>query len=164
MWNQGFLVVKLKSQVRTFNDCHHDFVNRYGISCHMTTYIVNRYGISCHMTTYIVNRYGISCHMTTYIVNRYGISCHMTTYSVNRYGISCHMTTDIVNRYGISCHIWPQICSVCLNHNSVLSSFMTYHQVCNKKKLIGTTSGARLSYSDHMHSPPILHTLVLLNL
>jgi Ca2+/Na+ antiporter len=28
------------------------------------------------------------------------------------------------------CDKWPQICSVCRNHNPVLSSFMTYHQVC----------------------------------
>jgi len=94
MWNQGFLVAKLKSQVRTFSDCHH----------------------------------------------------------------------DLVNRYGISCHIWPQICSVCLNHNSVLSSLMTYHQVCNKKNSMGTTSGAGPSYPDHMRLPPILHRFVLLNL
>jgi hypothetical protein len=36
---------------------------------------------------------------------------------------------DLINRYG--CHKWPRICSVCCNHNVFLSSFMTYHSVCN---------------------------------
>ena len=30
------------------------------------------------------------------------------------------------------CHKLPQIYSVCRNHNLVISSFMTYHRVCNK--------------------------------
>jgi hypothetical protein len=30
------------------------------------------------------------------------------------------------------CYKWPWICSVCRNHNSALSSLMTYHSVCNK--------------------------------
>ena len=29
------------------------------------------------------------------------------------------------------CHKWPRICSTCRKHFPVLSSFMTYHQVCN---------------------------------
>jgi len=29
------------------------------------------------------------------------------------------------------CHKWPQICFTCLKLFSVLSSFMTYHRVCN---------------------------------
>ena len=29
------------------------------------------------------------------------------------------------------CHKWPQICSTCRKHFPVLSSFMTYHRVCN---------------------------------
>ena len=29
------------------------------------------------------------------------------------------------------CHKWPHICYVCRNHNPILSSFMTYHRVCN---------------------------------
>jgi hypothetical protein len=35
-----------------------------------------------------------------------------------------------------------QICSVCLNHNQVISSFMTYHRVCNKSNTMGATCGA----------------------
>ena len=30
------------------------------------------------------------------------------------------------------CDKWPRKCSVCRSHNPFLSSFMTYHQVCNK--------------------------------
>ena len=33
---------------------------------------------------------------------------------------------------------WPRICSVCRNHNPVLSIFLTYHRVSSK----GTTTGA----------------------
>jgi hypothetical protein len=29
------------------------------------------------------------------------------------------------------CHKWPRICSNCRNHLLVLSSFKTYHRVCN---------------------------------
>jgi hypothetical protein len=32
---------------------------------------------------------------------------------------------------------WPQICSVCRNHNSYLSSFMIYHRVCDKSNTCG---------------------------
>jgi hypothetical protein len=35
------------------------------------------------------------------------------------------------------CHKWPRICSVCRNHNPVLSSYMTYHQGSNKSNMIG---------------------------
>ena len=37
--NQGFLLVKLKSSLRTFYDCHHDLVDRYGISVSQMTTI-----------------------------------------------------------------------------------------------------------------------------
>jgi hypothetical protein len=29
------------------------------------------------------------------------------------------------------CHKWPRMCSTCRKHFPVLSSFMTYHRVCN---------------------------------
>jgi hypothetical protein len=38
------------------------------------------------------------------------------------------------NRYYVMeylCYKWPQICSTCRKHFPVLSSFMTYHWVCN---------------------------------
>ena len=38
----------------------------------------------------------------------------------------------MINRYGVSVLKMARICSVCRNHNSVVSSFLTYHQVCNK--------------------------------
>jgi hypothetical protein len=31
------------------------------------------------------------------------------------------------------CHIRPQKCSVCRNHNSVLSSFITYHRLVTRE-------------------------------
>jgi hypothetical protein len=34
------------------------------------------------------------------------------------------------------CHGWPRICSVCRNHNMVLSLFITYHNLCNKSIFI----------------------------
>ena len=44
------------------------------------------------------------------------------------------------------CHKWPQICSVCRNHNSVLSSFMIYHRVYNKSNMTDATSGTGTYY------------------
>jgi hypothetical protein len=39
------------------------------------------------------------------------------------------------------CDKWPRICSVCRNHNPVLSSCMTYHRMCSKSNMTGTTCG-----------------------
>jgi len=41
---------------------------------------------------------------------------------------------DLVKRYK-----WPRICSVCSNHNPVLSSFMTYHRICHKSNTMNVT-------------------------
>ena len=41
------------------------------------------------------------------------------------------------------CHKWLRICSVCRNHNTVISSFMIYHQVCSNSN---TTSGTGTTY------------------
>ena len=35
--NKGFLLVKLKSSLRNFDGCHHDLVDRYGISVSQMT-------------------------------------------------------------------------------------------------------------------------------
>ena len=43
-------------------------------------------------------------------------------------------------------HTWARICSVCRNHNQVLSSFMTCHWVCIKSRTTGTTSGTGTAY------------------
>jgi len=45
------------------------------------------------------------------------------------------------------CHEWPRICSTCLRHFPGLSSFMTYHRVCNHINTMGATIGARTAYS-----------------
>ena len=44
------------------------------------------------------------------------------------------------------CHKWPRICSPCHKHFPVLSSFMTYHVVCNYIHTTGSTSGAGTAY------------------
>ena len=44
-------------------------------------------------------------------------------------------------------HKWPRICSVCRNHNPVLSSFMTYQQVCYKSKTTRATCDAGTTHS-----------------
>ena len=54
------------------------------------------------------------------------------------------------------CHIWPQICSVCRNHNSVLSSFITYHRVCYKRNTTGAVCGAETNYPSPAHESPLL--------
>ena len=41
---------------------------------------------------------------------------------------------------------WPRMCSFCRNHNPVLSSFMTYHRVCNNRNTTGATCGAGTAY------------------
>ena len=42
------------------------------------------------------------------------------------------------------------LCSVCRNHNPVLSSFMTYHQVCNKSNTMGVTCGVGTAHSSRV--------------
>jgi len=39
-------------------------------------------------------------------------------------------------------HKWPHICSFCRNHKSVLSSFMTYHRICNNSNTTDATNRA----------------------
>ena len=48
------------------------------------------------------------------------------------------------------------LCHICRKHFSVLSSFMTYHRVCNYINTTGATSGARTDHpSGHLSSPPL---------
>ena len=44
------------------------------------------------------------------------------------------------------CYKWPQICSTCRKHFPVLSSFTTYHWVCNYINTTSATSGAGTVY------------------
>jgi len=44
------------------------------------------------------------------------------------------------------CHKWPWICSTCRIHFPLLSSFMTYRQVCNYINTTGATSGEGIAY------------------
>ena len=52
------------------------------------------------------------------------------------------MTLLTVTEY--LCHKWP--CSICRNHNLFLSSFMTYHWVCNKSNMTSATCGVGTAY------------------
>ena len=58
---------------------------------------------------------------------------------------------DLFSATGCLCHKWLQICSVCRNHNPVLSSYMTYHQDSNKSNMMGATCGARIYYPSREH-------------
>ena len=54
------------------------------------------------------------------------------------------------------CHKWPGIFPVCRNHNPVLSSFMTYHRMCNKNYTTGSqVEQELLTIPEHMNSPPV---------
>ena len=44
------------------------------------------------------------------------------------------------------CHKWPRKCSVCPNHNRILSSFMAYHRVYNNSNTTSVTRGAGTAY------------------
>jgi hypothetical protein len=44
------------------------------------------------------------------------------------------------------CHKWHRVCSVCRNHKSVLSTFMTYHWGCNKSDTTGVMCGTGTAY------------------
>ena len=45
------------------------------------------------------------------------------------------------------CHKCPWICSACHNHNSVLSSFRTYHRIYDKSITTGITCAPGSAYS-----------------
>jgi hypothetical protein len=47
---------------------------------------------------------------------------------------------------GYQYHKWPRICSACRVHNPVLSSFMTYHRVCNKCNTTDVKCGIGTAY------------------
>jgi hypothetical protein len=49
------------------------------------------------------------------------------------------------------CQKWPWICSTCRKHFPVLSSFMTYHQVCN---YINTTGATGVAWTEYPSGAP----------
>ena len=53
---------------------------------------------------------------------------------------------DLVDRIGIYVSQMPTICSTCSKHLPVLSSFMTYHRICNYNNATGVTSGGGNAY------------------
>ena len=75
----------------------------------------------------------------------------------------------LVNRYrtSVSQIIMPvmDIYFVFRNHNSVLSSFLTYHTVCNKSSMMVPNMEQKLiTLSEHPSSSPVFEGFVLLNL
>ena len=44
------------------------------------------------------------------------------------------------------CHKWPRICSTCRKHFQILSSFITYHRVCDYINTTGATNVAGTAY------------------
>ena len=58
---------------------------------------------------------------------------------------------DLVDRYGISVSQMTTICSTCRKHFPVVSSFMTYHLVCNYINTTGATSGTSTAYTSEAH-------------
>jgi hypothetical protein len=44
-------------------------------------------------------------------------------------------------------HKWSRICYTCRKHFPILSSFMTYHRVCNYINTTGATSGEGTAYT-----------------
>jgi hypothetical protein len=64
-----------------------------------------------------------------------------------------HHDLVIVTEY--LCHKWPSICSICRNHNPIISLFRTCHQICNECNMMDTTSGVgMLTLPEHLSSPP----------
>ena len=63
--------------------------------------------------------------------------------------------------YAVWLFLWPWICSVCCNHNPVLSSFIYYHRFCNKSKTIDATSVVVTSGAHELSSVCYLLVLVV---
>ena len=56
------------------------------------------------------------------------------------------------NRIGTyDCHKLPRIYSVCCMYNQILSSFKTYHWICNKSNTTGTTCGIETAHPSWVH-------------
>ena len=56
------------------------------------------------------------------------------------------------------CHKWPRICSIRRKNFRVLSSFITYHRICNQINMTDITSGAgTATLSEQLSSPPCFY-------
>ena len=65
-----------------------------------------------------------------------------------------YITNNSDNRF--SCHKSPRICSTCRKYFLVLTSFMTYHRVCNQINTTSATSGARtIHLPEHLRLRPV---------
>ena len=69
---------------------------------------------------------------------------------------------DLVDSYGI--YVSQIICLTCRKHFLVLSSFMTYHRVCNQTNTTALVEQELLTLPEHLSSPRILVGFLLLDL
>ena len=76
-------------------------------------------------------------------VRDYTIIIYMFEYLIDRWWFGNHYRIFVLQR--------PRICSVCLNHHPVYSSFIIYHRVYNKTI---TTSG--IVEQEHLCSSPTI--------
>jgi hypothetical protein len=56
---------------------------------------------------------------------------------------------NLLNRYRIS--VLQRICSVCRKYTPVISLFLTYDRVCNRRNTTGTAWGAETAYHSGAH-------------
>jgi hypothetical protein len=65
------------------------------------------------------------------------------------------LTTDVLCDFILAecllCYFILRSCSVRRNHNPVLSSFITYHSVCNKSNMTGATRGTWTAHPSGAH-------------
>ena len=74
----------------------------------------------------------VKSQIYNYVLN---IDCFAIVFNIKQ--LSVEMSTFI------TCNM---ISSICRKHLPVLSSFMTYHRVCNQIDTTGATSGAGMTY------------------
>ena len=65
--------------------------------------------------------------------------------------LSTDVLCDFILSERLLCYFILRSCSVRRNHNPVLSSFMTYHRVCNKSNRTGATRGTGTTYPSGGH-------------
>ena len=71
------------------------------------------------------------------------------------------ITTSVLNIFTPSVLNTPLICSTWHKHFPVISSFMTYHRVCNQINTMGVTSGSRTAYTFGVHPRGLVRFVLL---
>lgn len=89
----------------------------------------------------------VLCITDGQITRLYACLCY---YSSKRFTPLAAMACSTVTDY--MCHELPRIHYVCHNPNPDLSSFISYHRVCNKSKTASVTGGAGIVDRSGHHS------------